>query len=124
MSRLRVPQNVAALVRKLHPGVKRKVRSGLTAILRDPASGKALKDELEGKEAEVDKTKKIVTSTTKPERGFSDVPDGKSGNLKLGVGCSYCAYKHHCWPDLRTFIYSTGPRFLTRVTRLPNVPEV
>lgn len=48
MSRLRVPQNVAALVRKLHPGVKRKVRSGLTAILRDPASGKALKDELEG----------------------------------------------------------------------------
>ena len=83
-----------------------------------------LKDELEGKEAEVDKTKKIVTSTTKPERGFSDVSDGKSGNLKLGVGCSYCAYKHHCWPDLRTFIYSTGPRFLTRVTRLPNVPEV
>ncbi len=48
MRRLRVPQHVATLVRKLHPGVKRKVRSGLTAILEDPEVGKALKDDLEG----------------------------------------------------------------------------
>jgi mRNA interferase RelE/StbE len=48
MSRLRVPQNVAALIRNLHPGIKRKVRSGLADILRDPTAGKALKDELDG----------------------------------------------------------------------------
>lgn len=48
MRRLRVPRHVATLVRNLHPAVKRKVRSGLTDILRDPAAGKALEDDLEG----------------------------------------------------------------------------
>jgi len=48
MRRLRVPQHIATLVRKLHPGIKRKVRAGLADILKDPATGKALKEELEG----------------------------------------------------------------------------
>ena len=63
------------------------------------------------------------------DRCFTPVPDGKSGNEKLGVSCSYCPFKEECWKDsndgkgLRTFIYSTGPRFLTTVEREPNVPE-
>ena len=60
-----------------------------------------------------------------PERAFETVPEGKSGNLKLGVNCSYCPFKHTCWPDLRTFMYGGGkPVFLTHVEREPNVPEV
>lgn len=64
-----------------------------------------------------------------PEHCFQPVPDGKSGNMKLGVTCSYCPFKKECWKEsnggkgLRTFIYSTGPRFLTNVEREPNVPE-
>lgn len=48
MRRLRVPEEVAILVRGLHPGLKRKVRAALEAILDDPAAGKALKEELAG----------------------------------------------------------------------------
>ena len=38
--------------------------------------------------------KEVVKSETPPERCYKPIPDGKSGNMKLGVGCSYCAYKH------------------------------
>ena len=69
--------------------------------------------------------KKIVKAETPPERCYEVIPDGKSGNMKLPVGCSYCAYKHDCWgEDLRTFLYSNGPRYLTQVVHLPNVIEV
>lgn len=59
-----------------------------------------------------------------PERAYNDVVDGKSGNRKLDTECSYCEFKRVCWPELRTFIYSTGPRFLTKVERVPDVFEV
>jgi hypothetical protein len=59
-----------------------------------------------------------------PIRAFDPVPEGKSGNLKLGVNCSYCDFKHSCWPGLRTFLYSNKPVFLTEVVREPNVFEV
>ncbi len=57
------------------------------------------------------------------------VPDGKSGNQKLGVFCSYCKYKYECWKDsnggkgLRRFNYSFGPVWLTEVAREPRVQE-
>lgn len=59
-----------------------------------------------------------------PDRSFEPVEDGKSGNLKLGVNCSYCEFKHTCHPGLRTFLYSNGPRFLTQVERVPDVYEL
>ena len=46
--RLRIPHEVAALVRGLHPVLKRKVRAALQAILDDPYAGRALQSELEG----------------------------------------------------------------------------
>ena len=46
--KLRVPDDVAALIRNLHPDLKRKVRAGVEAILAEPQSGKPLKDELAG----------------------------------------------------------------------------
>ncbi|MFQ5900503.1 MAG: type II toxin-antitoxin system RelE/ParE family toxin [Thermodesulfobacteriota bacterium] len=45
---LRVPDEVAELVRKMHPHLKKKIKASLKAILSDPNSGKALKDELAG----------------------------------------------------------------------------
>lgn len=82
-----------------------------------------LEKELEQKEQEVQAAKELVAGPL-PPRGFDDTPDGKSGNRKLAVGCSYCQFKHTCWPDIRTFIYSTGPTYLTKVVKLPKVPEV
>lgn len=67
--------------------------------------------------------KEIVDGKSLPERGFQSEPFGKSGNMKLGVNCSYCNMKDKCWPGLRKFIYSTGPVFLTEVKYQPNVPE-
>jgi mRNA interferase RelE/StbE len=43
---LRIPGSLEALVRGLHPEVKRKVRAGLDRIRSDPAVGKQLRDEL------------------------------------------------------------------------------
>lgn len=68
--------------------------------------------------------KEVIASETPPELCYQPVPDGKSGNFKLPVGCSYCAHKYRCHPSVRTFLYSTGPRFLTKVVREPDVPEV
>ena len=46
--RVRVPHEVAALVRGLHPVLKRKVRAALQEILDHPYAGKALRNELQG----------------------------------------------------------------------------
>jgi mRNA interferase RelE/StbE len=48
LPKLRVPAAVAAAVRNLHPGIKRKLRGALEAILQDPHAGKPLKEELRG----------------------------------------------------------------------------
>ncbi len=67
---------------------------------------------------------KMVASPDMPERAFEAIPEGKSGNKKLGVECSYCDMKHACWPEIRTFLYSYGPMHLTKVEKEPNVPEL
>ena len=46
--KLRLPQDLADLIRGMHPGLKKKVRACLEAILSDVTSGKALKDDLAG----------------------------------------------------------------------------
>lgn len=76
----------------------------------------------ENKTAErIDQLRKILSQPKPPPRGFDPVPDGKSGNMKLGVNCSYCSFKELCHPGLKTYIYSTGPRYLTKVVREPKV---
>jgi len=46
--KLKVADETAALVRTLHPNLKRKIKAALQAILSEPRAGKALKNELEG----------------------------------------------------------------------------
>jgi hypothetical protein len=70
--------------------------------------------------------KKIIHDSNPPERCYETKPDGKSGNIKLAIGCMYCDYKKICWSDandgkgLRVFDYSDGKHFLTHVEREPN----
>ena len=68
--------------------------------------------------------KAVIKSEEPPPRCYEDEEDGKSGNRKLKTGCSYCAYKFECWPGLRAFAYSNGPRYLTKTVVVPNVPEI
>lgn len=73
--------------------------------------------------------REAVVQDNPPERCYSPKPEGKSGNLALAVGCSYCGRKERCWADandgrgLRKFFYSSGPKWLVKVVKEPNVPE-
>lgn len=82
-----------------------------------------LEHELELFPSVVAATKLMSRMPKEPHREFDPIPDGKSGNMKLPAACSYCDYKWHCHPGLRGFAYSSGPVYLTRVAKLPAVPE-
>jgi len=45
---LRMPEEIAALIRGTHPGIKKKIKAGLKAIMETPHTGKILRDELAG----------------------------------------------------------------------------
>lgn len=81
------------------------------------------REEMEAKMKEAHKAVYPGGEREFPPRGYSDVPEGKSGNRKLDIACSYCPFKSSCWPGMRTFLYSRGPVFLTHVAKEPNVPE-
>jgi hypothetical protein len=74
--------------------------------------------------------KKTVSSNQIPDKCYSPIPDGKSGNYRLAIGCVYCRHKSICWSDanqgkgIRTFNYAKGKRFLVQVVKEPDVPEV
>tara|TARA_R110002033_G_scaffold43704_2_gene85787 strand:- start:681 stop:1475 length:795 start_codon:yes stop_codon:yes gene_type:complete len=74
--------------------------------------------------------KKMVTDSNPPDRCYDPVPDGKSGNYKLAIGCIYCSHKRECWKDindgkgLRVFEYAKGKRYLVQVRKEPDVLEV
>jgi len=63
--------------------------------------------------------KEIIDAPEPPERCYEPVPDGKSGNLALSTPCSYCKHRTRCYPDTRVFLTGSGPKFLTKVVRLP-----
>jgi len=45
---VRIPAELLAFLRILHPDIKRKIKAGLKEIALNPQSGKVLKDELKG----------------------------------------------------------------------------
>lgn len=47
-TKLLLPDAVADMVRSMHPQLKKKVRAAFETILRDPAAGKTLREELDG----------------------------------------------------------------------------
>lgn len=73
-------------------------------------------------EERIEHNKQMVNGPM-PDKCYEDVEDGKSGNRKLDIGCSYCARKFKCWPDLKIYYYSNGPRYLTKVVKEPKVND-
>lgn len=68
--------------------------------------------------------RRIVSLDRPPTCTCGQVPDGKSGNIKLDTRASYSPQRYLCFPHLRTFLYASGPVYLTKVVRKPDVPEV
>jgi len=81
-------------------------------------------------EKRINDIKSFISKDTPPPRCYDPVPDGKSGNLSLAVGCVYCDYKLECWNDcnngrgLRQFKYANGPKYFTMVMKEPQVEEI
>ena len=86
----------------------------------DPVYAEAIDWDVDQRVVDV---KKLVVGSL-PEPCYDPVPDGKSGNEKLASGCAFCEYKHTCWPNLRTYMYASGPRYLTKVVKDPQVLEI
>ena len=80
--------------------------------------------ELKTKEEDFETIKAMVKQDEPPPQGFDPVPEGKSGNEKLGINCSYCSRKASCWPELRTFVSSRGPLYLVTTKREPRMKEI
>lgn len=99
-------------------------------LVIDKVNGKICLDmydfgyEIESKEEDFERLKGLVAEPEMPPRGFDPVPEGKSGNMKLGINCSYCSRKEGCWPEMRTFLSSRGPLFLVDVQREPRMKEI
>jgi hypothetical protein len=84
-----------------------------------------LTEEVQNKEQEIQDKVDMTKLPEPPERTFEAIPQSKtSPNEKLGVNCSYCMFKKQCWPDMRVFLYSYGPQYLTKVDKEPNVFEI
>lgn len=82
-------------------------------------------EDMEDLSKSIDRARAVVSSDVMPDRGYSDVPDGASGNRKLCTECSYCPYKQSCWKDkgLVKYLYSNGPRFFTKIVKEPRVEK-
>lgn len=80
----------------------------------------------------IEEVRQSIAIPDEPARCYEPVPvskTDKSGNMVLNVGCSYCGWKEYCWRDanegrgLKTYIYSTGPRFFVSIKKEPRVFE-
>lgn len=71
----------------------------------------------------IDHIRSFVGGVEPPPSNCS-IKTEKNGNKILSPPCSYCSFKKYCHPELRTFIYSTGPKFFTKVESEPRVGEV
>ena len=108
-----------------------RVKSEAAFLAVDKSSGKIVIDSYKKTSDSKDiqalvKQKQAIVSGPEPkELCYPLEPDGSSGNMKLPLPCSYCGFKKECYPDLRVFLYSGGPRYLAKVVREPkDVPEV
>ena len=80
-------------------------------------------EELEGKEKEIARAKSLVAGPIPSDR-LPPVPQSKtSENTQLSSTCGYCEFRKVCWPEARTFLYSTGPVYLVDVVNEPRVTE-
>lgn len=87
-----------------------------------------LSKEMADMESYINLRRLALSMPKEPPRGFDEVPEGKSGNMKVDVACSYCAYVKDCYPGVRTFLYAgangaSRPVMLSKVVKEPLVKE-
>jgi len=102
------------------------VKDKFAFLVIDKTLGHVCLDVHERKDVDIEaiiEHKKRMLGGPLPPRCYPDEPDGKSGNRKLGAGCSYCPFKQSCWPGLQVYHYSNGPRYLTQVAKEPRVEK-
>jgi hypothetical protein len=81
-------------------------------------------------ESRIKHIKDVISLDTPPEVCYTDIPEGKKGNMVLSTNCGYCKHKEECWSDsnegkgLRKFKYSTGVKYFTKVESEPKVEEI
>lgn len=63
--------------------------------------------------------KEIVKRSEPPDCECGTQPEGGSGNIRLDLKASYSAFKHCCFPRVRTFLYHKGPVYFTKVVKKP-----
>ena len=79
--RLRVPDPLAAMVRRLHPNLKRKVRASLATISQDPHAGKPLREELDGLRSLRAGRTRVIYRILDDERALEIVAIGPRANI-------------------------------------------
>lgn len=70
---------------------------------------------------------KTALASSKPpaEKCYLPKEEGTSGNMILPKECAdFCPFKFFCYPNLRVFEYSTGPKYFTSVVKTPRVNEI
>lgn len=67
--------------------------------------------------------KRISALSSPPPCECGVVQFGGSGNEVLDTKASYSPFRFCCHPSLRTFLYSEGPKYFTKVRRTPDVVE-
>ncbi len=81
------------------------------------------KQEIINKPKEIEDVKAMVANPIPPDR-LDTVADGKSGNRKLCMQCSYCDRKHSCFDGIRTFQSYKGPVYFSEVVKEPRMKEI
>jgi len=69
--------------------------------------------------ARISTYKQIAGASNPPTCQCGTISQGSSGNIQLDFKAGYSPYKHCCNPHLRTFLYSSGPVYLTKVVKRP-----
>lgn len=67
----------------------------------------------------IQEAKTTVDLKVPPQCTCGTRPYGLAGNIELDVKASYSPQKHTCFPHLRTFLYASGPVYLTKVVKRP-----
>lgn len=79
--------------------------------------------ELALKKQKVDKVREQANGDSPPPRAFEPEHEThyrkRTGNKKLPLNCSYCAFKHQCHDNLKTYIHSGKPIFYTEINGNP-----
>lgn len=80
-------------------------------------------DEMIDAKEKIKEMKELVASGTPPE-GYDDFVTEDNGNVRLGISPSYDSQKFNMYPELRIFLYSTGPKFYVHIEKEPRVVEI